>query len=124
MTPAPGDRVLRFVGDRLDITLRRLDGATLGPGWQARLRTNLGRGEALRQEIIHAHSGKLLLPGASWQDIPMKPAQEGWTLSVPLTEVGYFMGKAYALDPQGRQHWPEGHNLGISVHPDCCRTLK
>src|SRR6185295_209416 len=33
-----------------------------------------------------------------------------------------FKGKAYALDPQGWQHWPAGPDIGISVHPDSYRT--
>ena len=89
MSPAPGERLLRFVGDCLQFHL----GWTQSPsairsepsGWQARLRSNLGRGRAMRQEIIHEHFGRLPLPGASWQDIVMRRTEDGWTLSLPLT---------------------------------------
>ena len=45
-----------------------------------------------------------------------------WSLDLPLTETGYFKAKAYLIDPEGWQHWPDGADLGISVHPDSYRT--
>jgi predicted glycogen debranching enzyme len=60
--------------------------------------------------------------GASWRDIPLRPTETGWELDLPLCEVGYFRAKAYCVDPEGWQHWPEGEDLGISVHPDHLRT--
>ena len=41
---------------------------------------------------------------------------------MPLAEVGYFKAKAYLVDPRGWQHWPDGPDVGISVHPDRYRT--
>ena len=52
----------------------------------------------------------------------MTQHQQEWQLELPLTEVGYFKAKAYAVDPKGWQHWPEGPDIGISVHPDSYRT--
>jgi len=52
----------------------------------------------------------------------MKAGSEGWSLELPLAEPGYFKAKAYLLDPRGWQHWPEGPDVGVSVHPDCYRT--
>src|SRR4030095_4822440 len=46
-----------------------------------------------------------------------------WSLSFSLTEVGFFKAKAYAIDAEGRQHWPEGPDAGVSVHPDSYRTF-
>jgi len=112
--------MLRFVGDQVEISLRH--NGPLPGTWQARLRTNLGRANVLRQEIIHAHSAHPRLTDASWRDIPMERAGDRWTVSLPLTEVGYFECKSYAIDPKGRQHWPDGPNFGISVHPDNHRT--
>ncbi len=91
-------------------------------GWQARLRTNLGRASQLRSEIIGAHTEGVALAGASWRDLPMKEVDGEWALELPLTEVGYFKAKAYLIDPQGWQHWPEGPDIGIAVHPDRYRT--
>ncbi len=122
MTPATGERRLRFVGDRLSFALAVEGGASLPAGWRALLRTNLGRAQILRQEIIQSHFRKLPLAGASWRDVPMRPEGGGWALDLPLTEVGFFRAKAYAVDAQGRQHWPEGPDVGITVHPDGHRT--
>ena len=56
MTPAPGERLLRFVGDRIRFGLRTPQG--FARGWKALLRTNLGKAERLRQEMIVTHAGK------------------------------------------------------------------
>lgn len=121
MAPAPGEKCLRFVGDRLRFTLRAT--APLPAGWTARLRTDLGRAAMLRAQIIHSHFRKLPLAGAQWHDVPMQPdGQGGWFVELTLTEVGYFRAKAYALDPQGKQHWPPGPDAGVTVHPDRYRT--
>jgi hypothetical protein len=92
------------------------------PGWRALLRTNLGRAATLRREIIAAHAGGAVPAGASWRDLPMQKTGDGWQIELPLAEVGYFKAKAYLLDPKGWQHWPDGPDIGISVHPDFART--
>src|SRR5262245_62068850 len=122
MSPAPGERFVRFVGDQLSFRLGLADGRPLPDGWQARLRTNIGRGDVLRHEVIHAHTGRVRLADASWRDVPMQWRDASWSLSFSLTEAGFFKAKAYAVDPEGRQHWPEGPDVGVSVHPDCYRT--
>src|SRR5689334_15029306 len=105
MSPAPGERLLRFVGDRVQFTLK--DSAAKGrrKGWCARLRTNLGRAGVLRREIIEAHANGVPVAGASWCDLPMREDGEGWSLDLPLAEVGFFQAKAYLLDEKGWQHW-------------------
>lgn len=123
MNPAPGERFVRFVGDQLSFRLTLGEGQPLPAGWQARLRTNIGRGDVLRQEVIHAHTGRVRLADASWRDVPMQCRDGHWSLSFSLTEVGFFKAKAYALDPDGHQHWPDGPDLGVSVHPDSYRTF-
>lgn len=122
MTPAPGARWQRFVGDRVRFTLRDPSGRARRGDWRARLRTNLGRAQQLRREIIGAHTQGLVLAGASWRDLPMSEENGEWSLELPLTEVGYFKAKAYLLNPQGWQQWPEGPDVGIAVHPDRYRT--
>jgi glycogen debranching enzyme len=52
----------------------------------------------------------------------MTGTAEGWQVDLPLAEAGYFRAKAYLIDGRGWQHWPEGPDVGISVHPDRCRT--
>jgi starch synthase (maltosyl-transferring) len=118
MTPAPGERLQKFVGDRLRFTLR----AAGCQGWTARLRTNLGRAELLRREILDAHTNRLPLAGASWRDLPMLESNGEWFIELPLAEVGFFKAKAYLIDSHGWQHWPEGPDVGIAVHPNVYRT--
>jgi predicted glycogen debranching enzyme len=122
MTPGPGQRLVRFVGDRIRFTLCRSDGSPFPPGWRAHLRTNLGRAARVRDEILRAHFHQVPPAGHAWHDIPLHPAPEGWFCELALAEVGFFSSKAYATDPSGVQHWPDGGNFGLSVHPDLART--
>lgn len=52
----------------------------------------------------------------------MQPQGEGWEAKLPLAEPGFFKAKAYLLDSRGWQYWPQGPDVGISVHPDFCRS--
>ena len=101
MTPGTGERVRRFVGDRLRFSVRTAEGAPWPAGWQVRLRTNLGRAQQLRHEIIHSYPARPPLAGAAWHDIPLVPEGGEWTRTLTLTETGYFSAKAYAVDPPG-----------------------
>jgi len=107
-----------YVGDWVRLELLPSKSGSRPKGWEARLRTNLGRDGLLRQEILNAGFEDAPVAGASWRDIPMKCEEDRWVLVLPLVEPGWFQFKAYALDPEGFQHWPDGDNAGISVHPD------
>lgn len=122
MSPAPGERLTRFVGDRLVFTLESRVAGMTAPEFSAFLRTNLGRGGRLRHEIIHAHTGKLGLAASAWRDIPMRWKDGRWEVELALTEVGFFKAKAYLVDENYRQHWPDGPDAGIGIHPDHART--
>jgi predicted glycogen debranching enzyme len=135
MWPRPGEHLLRYVGDRFEVRL------TLPPEFageasrsaratseelRAFLRTNLTRAEVARAEVV-ARAGlsreeTLTFAGASWRDIPLTLVGDSYVLDLPLLEVGHFRAKAYLRDARGRQWWPEGGDLGISVHPDALRT--
>ena len=119
MEPATGERLLRFVGDRVRFSIRGA-GAFSAP--RALLRTDLGRAAARRREIIAAHAGGAVPAGASWRDVPMQRTGNGWEIELPLAEVGFFKAKAYLRDDKNWQHWPEGPDVGIGVHPNACRT--
>ncbi|MEO7300496.1 MAG: amylo-alpha-1,6-glucosidase, partial [Verrucomicrobiota bacterium] len=120
MFPHAGERVLRFVGDTIPFTLRANDASKNS---RALLRTNLGKGAATRAEIISSYAGSRPLSIAFWRDIPMeKISEREWRIELPLTEAGYFRAKAYVVDDQGKQAWPDGKDLGISVHPNSYRT--
>src|SRR5260221_11373472 len=119
MTPAPGERLLDFTGDHARFTPRA--GMAFN-GARALLRTNLGRAAALRREIISAHAGGAVIANSSWRDVPMHRTADGWEVELPLAEAGYFKAKAYLLDGKNWQHWPDGSDVGISVHPNFART--
>ena len=114
MTPPPGERLLRFVGDRIRFTLSAPAGSD---AWTAFLRTNLGRAEVIRDETVAAHGGAGVWAGASWRDVPMRRVAGGWELELALAEVGWFLAKPYAMAPDGRQRWPDGDDVGLAVHP-------
>jgi predicted glycogen debranching enzyme len=122
MSPAAGERLLRFVGDKILFSVPAAGNFSRKKTWGARLRTNLGRAEARRREIIAAHAGGAMAAGASWRDVPMQPTADGWQVELPLAEVGFFKAKAYLLDEKKWQHWPDGSDVGISVHPNFART--
>ncbi len=122
MSPATGERLVRFVGDNILFQLRAGNDLAATKKWSARLRTNLGRAAARRQEIISAHAGQAVVANSSWRDVPMLPTTDGWQIELPLAEVGYFKAKAYLLDEDNWQHWPDGSDVGISVHPNFTRT--
>jgi starch synthase (maltosyl-transferring) len=122
MTPATGERLLRFVGDKLQFSIRAGKNSAAQKNWSARLRTNLGRAAARRREIISAHAGQAVVANSSWRDVPMQKTADGWTIELPLAEVGYFKTKAYLLDEKNWQHWPDGSDVGVSVHPNFTRT--
>lgn len=120
MAPVPGARLLRHLGDR--VTFRLQCEPTCSDGWRAFLRTNLGRAQRLRDETIASLGGHGTFAGASWRDIPMRRDENGWVLDLPMTEIGYFNAKAYVVDADGTQHWPNGDDIGVSIHPSDYRT--
>ena len=121
MTPPPGTQLLRFVGDRVAFGLAHpVPGSG---GWRAFLRTNLTRGTRMRAETLALLGEGARDPaGSSWRDIPLHEQAGGWALDLALTEPGSFCAKAYCVDPDGFQHWPEGENVCLSIHPDRLRT--
>jgi predicted glycogen debranching enzyme len=117
MSPGTGTGLVRHAGDRVTFTL-----GPIPPGWQARLRTNIGRADRMRDEIVRSHFEKIPLAGASWQDLPMEVEGTMARITLPLTQVGHFKAKAFAIDPAGNQSWPHGPDVGVGVHPSWTRT--
>ena len=118
MSPSPGERLQRFVGDRLRFTLA--DGAESAPRARAGAR-DCAPTSAARRCCVKKSSKRIpkncrspALPGMTCR---CGPRDGEWSLDLPLTEPGYFKAKAYLLDPRGWQHWPDGPDVGISVHP-------
>ncbi len=131
MSPAPGEMLLRYVGDRIRFSIRSEQQLP-----KAFLRTNLGRGSFLHAEIVQQFREELArwgLPpirGAAdtlprdmaWRDIPMRFENGQWVTELAFAEVGFFNAKAYLLDEGDRQIWPHGANVGITVDPSEYRT--
>ena len=123
MSPEPGNRAVRHAGDFVTIHLRPV-GGRVPQDWLGRLRTHIGRVDRIRGEIVRSHFQKLPLAGSAWRDLPMEDHPEGgWVVTLPLTEVGFFKFKAYALAPCGTQYWPTGVDAAISVHPSWTRSV-
>lgn len=75
-----------------------------------------------RQEIIRSHAMGAAFADESWRDVPMQKNGDAWEIEFPLAETGYFRAKPYLLDSNRWQHWPDGPDAGISVHPNFART--
>jgi hypothetical protein len=120
MTPLPGTRLVGYVGDRIRFSLR-MEGS-IPSGWRALVRTNLGRAQSERATMVATHAEVDTFGGASWRDIAMQQHGDEWILELTLNRVGFFHVKPYALDPQRKQHWPDGEDIGLSIHPDAQRT--
>src|SRR5688572_11047682 len=133
LQPEAGTRLLRFVGDRLVFRISSPENAAAA----AYLRTNLGRGSVLHAEVVREYRRELIRwnlqtqadpaartpPGTAWREIPMRAVNGGgWETELTLTEVGYFQAKPYLLTENGRQIWPQGPNIGVTVHPSDYRT--
>src|ERR1700722_427318 len=122
MSPAPGERILRFVGDTIRFTIRDEANPAALDGSRGFLRTNLGRAAARRREIIASSAIGAAAAGESWRDLPMQKNGDAWEIEFPLAETGYFKAKPYLLDSNHWQFWPDGPDIGISVHPNFART--
>ncbi|HEY1788862.1 MAG TPA: amylo-alpha-1,6-glucosidase, partial [Verrucomicrobiae bacterium] len=122
MSPAPGERILRFVGDKIRFSIRDGANTPAGNGCRGFLRTNLGRATVRRREIIHSHAMGAAFADESWRDVPMQKNGDAWEIEFPLAESGYFSAKPYLLDSNRWQHWPDGPDAGISVHPNFARS--
>jgi predicted glycogen debranching enzyme len=123
LDPVPGSSVLRHRGDTLVFSLK-----TKQPmRGQAFLRTNLGRGHIIRQQIRDAVENNVPPSGRDWFDIPFVEVESHYfRLCLPLVEVGHFEAKALFI-PEGQKQpiWVPGANIGINVEPanTCCANI-
>jgi predicted glycogen debranching enzyme len=104
------------------LSIRGAPGQDPAGGWTAFLRTTLGRAAVLRAEIVQAHSQGAPPAGAAMHDIPMHYDGQAWHVDMALAEPGFFRAKAYLRDARGWQHWPQGPDITLSVHPDHSRS--
>lgn len=111
-----------FVGDRITFELSAAGSEGELGTCQAFLRTTIGSGAILNDEIVRAFETGGSISHAAWHDLPMERTDEGFRLSVILSETGFYRAKAYVVDERGHQHWPGGDDFGVSVHPTTHRT--
>ncbi len=123
-TPETGSFHLQWVADIFTVSLK-LDKPF---GGRAVFRTNLGRADIRRREIIAAtESGDPIL-ARDWHDVPMTEVEPGlFRVHLPLLEVGIFFGKScFFQEDSDVPGWPEGENLTIKVEPAhtaCANTV-
>ena len=112
MTPAPGERLLRFVGDR--VRFSSPGAARLCPPTRAPCSAPISaRRERLRQDIIATHAGKNPMSVAFWRDVPLQREAAGeWAIELPLTDVGFYRAKAYVLETAGTPSLAGGRRRG------------
>ena len=121
--PDPGAHLICFRGDTLRFTLE-LPQDTHGRAW---LRTNVGHGADIRDEIVRAVDKELPPLGQAWFDVPMRTVRPGrFEVTLALTEVGHFEAKCFFLPHRSRDPiWPAGDNTVLNVEPahTCCANL-
>jgi predicted glycogen debranching enzyme len=121
--PATGARLVKFRGDTLTFTLN-LSKPLRGTAW---LRTNLGKANIARMEIIREVENDETLLERAWFDIPMAPADDhNFTATLPLNEVGHFEAKCFFLEKGDvKPRWPQGANVSVNVEPadTCCANI-
>ncbi len=85
---------------------------------EAFLRTNLGRADIRRREIIARTEHDAAILDRDWHDLPMRQAKEGFSLTLPLLEIGLFEAKPWLLPHDDEKPlWPEGDNFRFKVEP-------
>ena len=99
-----------------DVVTFRLEGLPSIPG-KAVVRTNLGRAELHRSEIIqHTRNNKPIL-NLDWHDVELEYKGDHAEITLPLVEVGVFEAKCCFIPSQQATApiWPDGNNIRIKV---------
>ena len=121
--PAPGCRMLKYRGDTLTFHLT-LERPRQGSAW---LRTNIGSGKVIRNEIVrNVHLEEVPL-GRDWFDRPMVAIDpQHFRITLPLCETGHFEAKCFFLEEgESQPVWPSGANTAVNVEPadTCCANI-
>jgi predicted glycogen debranching enzyme len=118
--PKPGEHLLFFRGDIAFFSLN----VSSGSSGRAYLRTNLGKADIQRREIVLHCEQSQVYRGENWHDIEMIRIDDStYTLSLALTEVGHFEAKCFFFPEDEKEpKWVGGDNLHINIEPAeyCC----
>ena len=112
-------RILFHAGDTVTF---RLEGIAPGRAGKAVVRTNLGRAEVRRRELVDFAEHNRPPVGLDWHDIELHPAPDGSrSITLPLTQMGVFEAKCCFIPDGGAPiEWAEeglhgGHPFFLKV---------
>jgi starch synthase (maltosyl-transferring) len=121
--PAPGCRMLKYRGDTLTFHLT-LERPRQGSAW---LRTNIGSGKVIRNEIVRNVHWEEVPLGRDWFDRPMVAIDpRHFRITLPLRETGHFEAKCFFIEEGASQPvWPSGANTAVNIEPadTCCANI-
>ena len=120
MSPAPGEILLQYCGDKFDIKLS-INASVKG---RAFVRTNLNQSAKIADWLISAVEEGTETLNEAWVDLPMIQIDEStFSLTCTALEVGHFEFKTYFVPEQnGEIVWPDGHNVTLKVEPSDYRS--
>ena len=122
-SPAPGTATVFYLGDCVRFFLR----LSAAGGGRAYVRTNLGKADVARNEIINRVEKNEIKLGEAWCDLPMSPVEDNtFAICLPLIETGHFQAKCFFMpDNSDSPVWPQGGNAVINVEPagTCCANI-
>ncbi|MBE6363842.1 MAG: hypothetical protein E7054_09355 [Lentisphaerae bacterium] len=110
-------RSIFFAGETVKFTLSGIPADSPG---RAIVRTNIGRAALHYTELIDRTEKNRTPRNADWHDVEMEfePAENRFTLTLPLPEVGTFEAKCCFIPQNGSAPlWPGTPNFKIKVEP-------
>lgn len=119
--PGAGGHLVKYCGDMVRFRLL-LNQDHAGAAW---LRTNIGKADVRRREIVGLVEQGTAILARDWHDVPMtRVSATVYEVVLPLVEAGRFEAKAFFL-PEGSDEpvWPHGANAVIKVcAADCAAS--
>jgi len=104
MRPGPGEHLARHVGERLHVVVEAPDAHAVY------LRGDCNAPPSYPDDPVWSEESR-------WRDVVMRSDGDAWRIALPLTRVGHYRFKAFAVDGDGARVWPDGPDAGVSVHP-------
>lgn len=115
MTPAPGTGRLLFEGEVLQVRLE--SDAPLSADARAFLRTDLNTAAQKRRQVIARVEEGKPLASTGWHNVQMERVDERrFEVRLIAYVPGYYELKGF-VQLGDEQHWVEGPNASVSIHP-------
>ena len=114
-------RTIFHAGDTVTF---RLEGIAPGRTGRAVVRSNLGRAEIRRREIVDFDEHNRPPAGLDWHDVELQCNPDGSrSVTLPLTQMGVFEAKCCFIPDGGAPiEWAEGDNFRIKVESAAALT--